>query len=221
MIKFEEMDARSQINIAILEDDIVIRKGLEQFFMSQNTFNKVIAAESVEAFFEENQHQKIDVVLIDIGLPGMSGIEGIRLIKEKWSSIQILMLTVFKDSDRIFKSICAGANGYLLKGTAFPDIKQAILDVLKGGSYMSPTIARKVFEHFNPPKEKKTDLLTPRERQIVQGLVDGLSYKLLADRLSITIDTIRYHIKNIYAKLHVNSKTEVVSKSLKGEIPQK
>jgi DNA-binding NarL/FixJ family response regulator len=172
----------------------------------------------MESFFEAvNQGLTAEVVLTDIGLPGMSGIEGIRLIKERIKAVDIIMLTVFKDENRIFKSLCAGATGYLVKDTPFPAIKDAILIIRRGGSFMSPAIARKIVEYFNP-SQKNNEGLTSREKQIVQGLVDGLSYKLIADRLSISIDTVRSHIKKIYTKLQVNSRTELISKSYKGFI---
>ncbi|PBQ34221.1 DNA-binding response regulator [Sphingobacteriaceae bacterium] len=206
----------SNIFIAIIEDDADVRKGLERYFLSQPEFEKILAVPSVEAFFESpTDFSKIDVVLTDIGLPGKSGIEGIKLIKEKNPQTDVIMITVFKDSDKIFKSLCSGATGYILKGTSFEEIKESILTILKGGSYMSPTIARKIVEYFNPLQKLTESKLTQREEQIVKTLVDGLSYKLIADRLSISVDTVRFHIKNIYTKLEVNSKSEVIAKFLK------
>jgi len=213
------MGKRSEINMGIIEDDKVVREGLHAYFSADVHFSKVLIADSVEQFFEViSSSSPLDIVLTDIGLPGMSGIDGIRLLKEQMPQAEILMLTVFKDSDRIFRSICAGANGYILKGTPFQDIRHAVFSILDGGSSMSPTIARQVMEHFKPKPSIDANDLTSREKQIVQTLVDGLSYKLIAHRLSISIDTVRFHIKNIYTKLQVNSKSEVVSKSLKGEI---
>lgn len=209
---------KSNISLAIIEDDKLIRLGLEKYFSNQPEFDKVLAVESVEAFFSEVGDRKVNVVLTDIGLPGKSGIEGIKMIKEKYASVDVIMITVFKDSDKIFQSLCAGAAGYILKGTPFDDIKESVLTILGGGSYMSPTIARKVVEYFNPSKKRPESKLTSREEQIVKCLVDGLSYKLIANRLSLSIDTVRYHIKNIYSKLQVNSKSEVISKSLRGEL---
>lgn len=206
----------SNIFIAIIEDDLDIRTGLERYFLSQPEFESILSVPSVEAFFEAKiDFSKINVVLTDIGLPGKSGIEGIKLIKEKNPQTDVIMITVFKDSDKIFKSLCSGATGYILKGTSFEEIKESILTILKGGSYMSPTIARKIVEYFNPLQKLTESKLTQREEQIVKTLVDGLSYKLIADRLSISVDTVRYHIKNIYTKLEVNSKSEVIAKFLK------
>jgi DNA-binding NarL/FixJ family response regulator len=206
----------TDIHIAIIEDDPVILHGMKSFFESQQEFSKVSTANSVENFFDMIPNvSAVNVVLTDIGLPGKSGIEAIRMIREKSPTTDIIMITVFKDSDKIFKSLCAGATGYILKGTSFDEIKESVLTILSGGSYMSPTIARKIVEYFNPRAKNSSEGLTSREEQIVQGLIDGLSYKLIADRYSISVDTVRYHIKNIYSKLRVNSKSEVIAHFLK------
>jgi DNA-binding NarL/FixJ family response regulator len=180
-----------------------------------------VAVDSVEDMLDYlEEHPLPDVILMDIQLPGMSGIKGISLIKEEYENIDIIMLTVYHDSHKIFNALRAGASGYLLKHTSLPEIKESILKLLDGGAPMSPQIARKVINHFqeNAPKKNADSDLTPREHDIVNGLVDGLSYKMIADRYDISIDTVRAHIRNIYKKLHVNSKAEVIAKSLKGEI---
>jgi DNA-binding NarL/FixJ family response regulator len=211
------------ITIGIVEDDKDIRTGLQKYLSHQADLLCDVVAGSVEDFLEKTRDKELpDVILSDIGLPGMSGIDGIRLLKEQNPEVDIIMVTVYNDWQKIFDSLKAGASGYLVKSTPLTEIKKAIETVHNGGSVMSPEIARKVMEFFNPaalPAEKSDDSgLTPREKQIVIGLVDGLSYKLLADRMDVSIDTIRFHIKNIYKKLHVNSKTEVKSKSMRGEI---
>lgn len=213
------MERTEKLNIVVIEDDNVVRYGLEQYFMAEDFCKQVWAFPSMESFFAglDNSLQA-DVILTDIGLPGISGIEGIRQIRERIKGVDIIMLTVFKDENRIFKSLCAGATGYLVKDTPFPAIKEAIMIIRNGGSFMSPAIARKIVDYFNPPLQKKEETLTPREKQIVQGLVDGLSYKMIADRLSVSIDTIRSHIKKIYTKLQINSRTELINKSFKGYI---
>jgi DNA-binding NarL/FixJ family response regulator len=155
---------------------------------------------------------------MDIGLPGMSGIDGMKLIKQDYPDVDIVMLTVYNDADKIFQSLCAGATGYLLKNTPLEEIKEGIELLTRGGSPMSPQIARKVIDFFGSEKKKVASPLSEKEKEIVVGLVDGLSYKLIADRMSISLETVRFHIKNIYRKLHVHSKAEVISKSLKGEI---
>jgi len=209
------------IHVGIVEDNVKIRDLIQKYLEMQDSMSCKAAMDSVEdmlAHLEEND--KPDVMLMDIQLPGMSGIEGIGIIKEKYPEIEIIMLTIYHDSHKIFNSLVAGASGYLLKHTSLPEIKESIENLAEGGAPMSPQIARKVIQHFNDPtKKKKTESdLTPREQDIVNGLVDGLSYKLIADRFDISIDTVRAHIRNIYKKLHVNSKAEVIAKSLRGEI---
>lgn len=205
-------------NLAIIEDDLELKDLLEKYFSYQEDIKCVLAVESIEDFLTGiNSTVKPDVVLSDIGLPGLSGVEGIQLIKKKLPEVQIVMLTVHDDSDNVFQSICNGASGYILKNTPLQKIKESIDILAKGGSPMSPSIARKVIEYFNPSKKFESPL-TEREHDIVQGLVDGLSYKLIADRFDISLDTVRQHIRNIYRKLNVNSKGEVISKKLRGEI---
>ncbi len=204
--------------LAIVEDIEDIRNTLADYFSHQEEIGSVLAVDSMEAFFDalhEGYHP--NVVLSDIGLPGMNGIDGIKKIKEGYPETDIIMLTVFNNSEKIFKSICAGATGYTLKDTPLPELKKAILDVRAGGSYMTPSIARKVMEHFMP-KKSADEMLTVKERQIVVAMTEGLSYKLIADRLSVSIDGVRFHIKNIYRKLQVNSKAEVIGKYHKGEL---
>jgi len=207
--------------VGIVEDNKKIRDLIQRYLDMQDELNCPVAVDSVEEMMEYlDEHKKPDVILMDIQLPGMSGIEGIGLIKEKYPDIEIIMLTVYHDSHKIFDSLCAGASGYLLKHTSLPEIKESILKLLDGGAPMSPQIARKVIGYFKEqePKKNVESDLTPREHDIVNGLVDGLSYKMIADRYDISIDTVRAHIRNIYKKLHVNSKAEVIAKSLKGEI---
>lgn len=210
------------ITVGIIEDDGQIREGIRKYLSVQKEFLCEYAEESVEDFLAQvNDRQFPDVILMDIGLPGMSGISGMRLIKERYPDVDIIMLTVYTEWQRIFDSLCAGASGYLLKNTPLTEIKKAIESVRAGGAAMSPEIARKVMEYFGPAGReavKPESSLTPKEKEIVVGLVDGLSYKMIADRMDVSIDTIRFHVKNTYKKLHVNSKAEVISKSLRGEI---
>lgn len=207
--------------IGIVEDNIKIRDLIQRYLDMQDSFDCPVAVDSVEemlAYLEK--HASPDVILMDIQLPGMSGIKGMEIIKEKYPKIEIMMLTVYHDSHKIFDSLKAGASGYLLKHTSLPEIKDAIEVLLKGGAPMSPQIARKVITHFSDQKPKKNpdSILTDREQDIINGLVDGLSYKMIADRYDISIDTVRAHVRNIYRKLHVNSKAEVIAKSFRGEI---
>ncbi len=208
-------------SIAIVEDNDKIRDLIQQYLENQENYECKMAYDSVEAFLKVIKGGKLpDVILMDIELPGMSGIDGMKLIKNQHPEVEIVILTVYHDSHKIFDSLCAGASGYLLKHTSLPEIKDAIETLVEGGSPMSPQIARKVIDYFKKPETKKEpeSELTPREQEIVVGLVDGLSYKMIADRMDIAIDTVRAHIRNIYKKLHVNSKAEVIAKSLRGEI---
>ena len=209
--------------IAIVEDNVKIRDLIQQFLNLQSDLSCRFAKGSVEALLAHlKEGFRPSVVLMDIDLEGMSGIDGMKLVRSQYPDIEIIMLTIYHDSHKIFTSLRAGASGYLLKHTSLPEIKEAIEVVLAGGSPMSPQIARKVITFFNNPEEsedpKPESGLTIREREIVVGLVDGLSYKMIADRMDISIDTVRAHIRNIYKKLHVNSKAEVIAKSLRGEI---
>ncbi|MEX0721957.1 MAG: response regulator transcription factor [Balneolaceae bacterium] len=207
--------------IGIVEDNVKIRNLIQRYLDMQEEMECPVAVDTVEEMLEHlEEHQKPDVILMDIQLPGMSGIKGMEIIKSKYPEIEIIMLTIYHDSHKIFDSLKAGASGYLLKHTSLPEIKESIENLLKGGAPMSPQIARKVISHFNKeaPKKNEDSMLTNREQDIVNGLVDGLSYKMIADRFDISIDTVRAHIRNIYKKLHVNSKAEVIAKSLRGEI---
>lgn len=207
----------NKINTGIIEDDAAIRDNIQKYLQRQERVACVLACESVEAFLSRMSSERpVDVLLLDIGLPGMSGIEGIPIIKERSPSVDILMLTVHHDPEKVFDSLRAGATGYLLKNTPLAEIVESIVQVCAGGSPMSPQIARKVIDYFGAGRKAHMELLTTREQEVVDGLVNGLSYKLIADKLHIGIDTVRFHIKNIYRKLHVNSRTEVVAKSFKG-----
>lgn len=202
----------------IIEDIEEIREYYVEYFRKQPEFVFVKGFDSMEAFFDSQSEFPVpDIILSDINLPGMNGIEGIKKIKRKYADINIIMLTVINDSEKIFKSLCAGATGYILKDTQLPDIKEAILEVQAGGSFMSSSVARKVVEYFSP-KKTPNDALSAKEEQIVHAIIDGLSYKMIGSRVGISTDTVRFHIKNIYRKLQVNSKSEVVTKYYKGEI---
>lgn len=206
--------------VGIVEDDEEIRKGIVTFLSRNPDYVCELDVGSVEDLLARITPQNIpQVIIMDLGLPGMSGIDGMKLIKEKYPDIDIIVFTVYNDPKKIFDSLCAGATGYLLKNTPFEEIQQSIDIIANGGSPMTPQIARKVIEYFNPVKNvEKNSPLSQKEKEIVIGLVDGLSYKLIADRMQISIETVRFHIKNIYRKLQVNCKAEVITKSLRGEI---
>lgn len=206
------------INIAIIEDDSLVRHTLTALFEQQDNMLCILAVQSAELFLKKAPGIPCpDIVLSDIGLPGMDGIEAIQGIKKQFPAAAIIMLSVYTDNDRIFKALCAGAVGYLQKDTPLQDILDAITVIHKGGSVMSPAIARKVVEYF-APRRTYNEALTAKEQQVITAMVDGLSYKMIAARLGVTLETIRQHIKNIYRKLQVNSKGEVIVKSMRGEI---
>jgi len=209
----------NMLRIGIIEDDNDIRETLCTFIELQPEFVCDYKADSVEAFFEALPNGKIiDIMLLDINLPGISGIEALPKIKTRLPGVEVIMCTVFNDSENIFKSLCAGASGYIIKNTPLAQLKEAILCLHSGGSPLTPTIARKVIEYFQVSHHKFEADLSEREKEIVHGMVDGLSYKLIADRFDISIDTVRFHIKKIYKKLQINSKAELITNYHKGTL---
>jgi DNA-binding NarL/FixJ family response regulator len=206
------------IALAIVEDDPIIRESLRTFLTGDAQFNLAYTAVSIEDFLTaltEDPRITPAIILLDIQLPGQSGIEGIPAIKKLRPDIDIIMLTTFEDSDKIFAALCAGACSYLSKRVSLVTIRDAILTVHRGGSYMSPSIARKVVEHFAPVPKKTEGPLTARQQEIVDCIISGLSYKMTADKLGITLDTVRTHIKHIYQVLEINSKGELFRKTMK------
>jgi DNA-binding NarL/FixJ family response regulator len=211
---------QTMTSVAIIEDDSEIRGAIRDFLNTRSDIACETAVGSVEEFLKHLQDgEQPDVVLSDIGLPGMSGIDGLRLIKEFRPEADIIMLTVYNDSERIFQALCAGASGYLLKNTPFQKIAEGILMLHNGGAPMSPEIAGKVISYFQRPNPAPAPSpLTPKEREVVVGLVDGLSYKMIADRMGISLQTVQVHIKNTYRKLQAHSKAEVIARAVRGEI---
>ncbi|WP_256259981.1 LuxR C-terminal-related transcriptional regulator [Winogradskyella luteola] len=207
------------IRLALIEDDLLIQESLNDFFSTQENTDCMLTSASVEHFLESisNVEQYPEIILLDINLLGISGIEGIPLLLESLPNVDIIMLTTFEDNDSIFKALCAGACSYLSKKTSLKKIQEAITIVHAGGSYMSPSIARKIVNKFAPNRNKK-QLLTSRQKDIVSGIVAGKSYKMIADDLFVSLDTVRSHIKNIYKKLEINSKAELIRKSYDNEI---
>jgi len=205
------------IQLALIEDNPVVRESLNMFFSADPMFVMHRPAASVEAFLRqlaETHLPEPDILLLDIQLPGISGIAGIPSIRERLPQVDIVILTTFEDSDQIFAALCAGACSYITKQTPLTKIREALLAVRQGGAYMSPAVARKVIAHFQPKPEIPDSDLTPRQRDIVQGIVAGLSYKLIAERLGISLDTVRSHVMHIYRALNINSKSELVRKML-------
>lgn len=210
-----------KIHLAIIEDDILIKESLESFLGENLSIEISFLANSVEDFLkaiEVAREPKVDVLLLDIGLPGMTGLEGISFIKKNLPKANIIMLTTYEEDDKIFKALCAGAVSYLSKRTPLTRIEEAIFTIYRGGSYMSPSIARKLINYFSPSETSNKSPLAQRQLQIIQGVVDGLGYKMIAEKLMISIDTVRDHIKKIYRILNINSKGELIKKSFEGNL---
>ena len=207
------------IKVAIVEDNNALRNSLENLFNRTDGMNCVISMNNLLNVVSEIGKAEPNIVLMDIGLPHISGIEGVRTVKTAFPEMQVLMFTVFEDDDKIFDAIRAGASGYLLKKTTPAEIVEAIKELYHGGAPMSASIARKVVQSFQSSAApiKEDFQLTTRENEILFSLVDGLSYKKIAEKYFVSISTVRTHICNIYHKLHVNSKAEAVAKVLKSK----
>lgn len=201
------------INMGLIEDDDDIRSTLMSFFNEQAGFSCTVAAPGVEQFMAQwPAGLQLDLVLSDIGLPGLSGIKGVPLIKRRAPRCQVMMLTVYEEPEKIFQALCAGATGYLHKQTPLLKIKEAVISLLEGGAPMSPGIARKVVAYFNPRStEDLVEKLTPREAQALQAIEEGLTNKEVAIRLGISLETVKTHIKNIYQKLEVNNRHALIT----------
>jgi len=205
------------IDVAVIEDQEDIREGLAVLIGSTPGFRCVGAYRSMEEALPGIARRPPAIALLDIGLPGMSGLDGIRPIRARQPTIQILMLTVYEDDDRIFNALCAGATGYLLKKTPPDRLIENIRDAMNGGSPMSPEVARKVvalFRTFRPRPDADYDL-TGHETRLLRMLVDGHNYKTAAEDLGVSVNTVAFHMKRVYEKLQVHSKSEAVSKALR------
>jgi DNA-binding NarL/FixJ family response regulator len=205
------------ITVATIEDQTVIREGLAAMIDATEGFKCVGRYASVEEALNGLARSTPDVVLTDLGLPGRSGIEGIRLLKERFPRMLFLVLTVFDDDARIFEALCAGACGYLLKKTPAAKLLDSVREVVAGGSPMSPEVARRVIEIFRRvrPSDKADYTLTPHELRLLKLIVEGHSYKSAAEALGVSVHTISFHMRSIYDKLQVHSKSEAVAKALR------
>lgn len=204
----------ADIEVAVVEDSDEVRDGLAVLINGSPGFRCSASYRTAEEALEDLADNPPDVVLMDIGLPGMSGIECARQLKLRQPSVQIMMQTVYEDDDRIYASLTAGATGYVLKNLPPAKLLEAIVDLHHGGSPMSGSIARKVVETFRSPSPQKseTEDLSKREHEILALLAKGYRYKEIADQLFISIETVRTHLRHIYEKLHVRSRTEAVLK---------
>jgi DNA-binding NarL/FixJ family response regulator len=207
-----------QIKVAIVDDDEGIRTSLAALIRRAPALKLAGDYPDAETALKEIPRHPPDVVLMDINLPGIKGVECVRQLKSAMPGVQFLMLTVYEDSDSLFNSLKAGASGYLLKRTASARLLEAIRDVHGGGSPMTPQLARRVVQFFSKPAEGELSVsrLTPGEREFLNQLANGYAYKEIADRMKISIDTVRSYVRTVYEKLHVHSRTEAVVKYLRG-----
>lgn len=209
------------IKTGIVEDNLVVRKNVVKYLGFDSAFSVNLVVGSIESLLHEYEvHQKldIDVLLLDIGLPGMTGLEAIPKILQLAPDLDIIMLTTYEEEDKILKALCSGATSYLSKKSSLAEIAMAIKIVSDGGSYMSPSIAREIVTYFISGRKSKASILTNRQREIIEMLSQGKSYSMIAKTLFVSVETVRSHVKKMYRTLQVNNKTEAIALYLKGEI---
>ena len=210
------------INVAIVEDNNTIREGLAALINGTDGYKCTGSYFDCETFLRELDKTEVDVVLMDIALPGMDGIEGVKRATERKPDLDILMLTIYEESEKVFDALCAGACGYLVKKTPPARLLEAIKEVNEGGSPMSSQIARDVIKAFKegaaPTEEDLAYKLSSREKEVLNLLAEGNNYHEIAEELFISVDTVRHHIRNIYKKLHVHSRSEAVAKAIRKKL---
>lgn len=214
----------SIIKIMIIEDNRFIRTGWETVIQANKNFHLVNSFADCESAISSGSASSVDMILMDIGLPGMSGIEGVKYFKQAYPNILIVMCTVYDDSEEIFQAICAGAVGYLTKRTSPDELIKALIEAYNGGSPMTPSVARKVIGSFQSAtstlQNKRITDLSERELQILNLMALGKSYNSIAQEVCLSIDGVYYHIRHIYEKLHVHSRAEAVAEGIKKHIIQ-
>jgi len=206
------------INVVIVEDKKIIREGLEVLLESRDGFKCTGVFSDCESMLAEIESINVDVIIMDIGLPGISGIEGTKRVKKLLPNINVIVLTIHEESEKVFEALISGASGYLIKTTPHEEILLSIKDAYEGGSPMNSIIAKKMVEllrAFNEQKHDESNLISEREHEILTGLADGKAYKQIADELFISRHTVRYHIRNIYEKLNVNTQTAAIALAMK------
>ncbi len=202
-------------HLVIFEDNTRLRQSLEILLNDEVNFQVAASYPDCDMADKAVEKHNADLVVMDIDMPGIGGVEGVRKIKNIRPEVKVVMHTMFDDDNRIFDSICAGADGYLLKNTSPLQLVNALQEVMQGGAPMSPFVAQKVFQHFRQVKPASEQFhITNREKEILELLVKGNSYKMIADKSNVTIDTVKKHLQNIYHKLHVSCGTEAVAKAL-------
>ena len=209
------------IPVVLFEDNALLRESIRRLVDASGTFVCTGAYPNLDKWEQHLLEAKPQIILMDIDMPGKSGIEGVKLIKYRYPDLCIIMQTVFEDNDKIFASLCAGASGYLLK----PDVGERLIaylqDIHRGGAAISPTIAARILHMFRGQNHSVTAEvieLSDREKEVLQLLVDGSSYKSIADKLFVSVDTVKSHLKKIYDKLHVHSKSEAVAKAIRQKL---
>ncbi len=209
-----------QISVTLIEDERDVREGLTVLINGSPGFRCTSAFRTMEEALRSIGNGVPDVVLTDIGLPGMSGVEGTRILKERYPSLPILAMTVYDDDEHVFDALCAGASGYLLKNTPPARLLESLKEVASGGAPMTPEVALRVvrlFREFRPPETAAHDL-TQQETELLKLIVDGHTYKTAAFKLGISVSTVSFHLQNIYNKLQVHSKSEAVAKALRQQL---
>jgi DNA-binding NarL/FixJ family response regulator len=211
------VEAADRVRVVVIEDQREVREGLATLIQGSAGLTCAGTFRSMEDALQDIPRLAAAIVLTDLGLPGLSGVEGIRLLRERYPELPILALTVYDEDDHIFDALCAGASGYLLKNTPPARLLESVADAANGGAPMSPEIARRVVRLFREfrPREGASYQLTPQETEVLKLLVEGHHYKTAADALGLSINTVSFHLKNVYAKLQVHSKTEAVAKALR------
>jgi len=212
--------AGSVIRVAVVEDHRVYRDYLVALLNGTPGLQCTESYRSMEEALERIALDLPEAALVDIGLPGMTGVEGIKILKDRYPTILLLALTVYDDDERIFEALCAGASGYLLKKTQPAELIEGLKGVIAGGAPMSPEVARRVVKLFREirPHEKADYHLTPHETKILKLLMEGRSYRTVASELKVTPSTVSFHLQRIYEKLQVHSKTEAVAKALRNRL---
>jgi DNA-binding NarL/FixJ family response regulator len=209
------MSKARKIRVVVFEDNAGLRDSLGLLLETSENIELKAVFPDASRLIPRMEQTEPDVVLMDIQMPGISGIEAVQIIKEKFPQVQVMMQTVFDEDDKVFASLCAGASGYILKNTEPLRMIQAIQEVAQGGTFFTPAIAKKVLQNFQQQSKPEFIQLTKREKEVLQLLVNGASYKMIASTLDVSFGTAHSHIKNIYEKLHVNSASEAVAKALR------
>ncbi|MBK8086631.1 MAG: response regulator transcription factor [Chitinophagaceae bacterium] len=205
--------------LVLYEDNTRLRQSMEMLLDEASGYKVTGSFSDCDNVIDDLKNCNPEMVIMDIDMPGIGGIEGVKRIKQNYPEVKVVMHTVFDDDNRIFESICAGADGYLLKNTAPLKLIQMLEDLMQGGAAMSPFVAQRVFQYFRQNNKVNDEFhLTAREKEILELLVKGNSYKMIADKTAISIDTVKKHLQNIYHKLHVNCGTEAVAKALQHKI---